>query len=762
MGVVESIGEFGSQNVNAGEEVKDDDAEPMGGGARERESGDSGVMEGMMPEEILKRVFTKDEEAYEAYKEFGKYHGFGVRKGDCKRDEFGNVTSRRFFCNREGLREAKYYNRVDRVRAHKAETRTNCQAKFSIFLDKTESVWRMRKIDNNHNHELTPHGMVHLIPKYRSMTVAAKDQINGLNQCGISTAKAVRYMAGMAGGYPLVGFLKKDAYNYVDKKRRESIADGDAEAAIAYLEGKTEADPMAMAVYNMTEDGMLGNLFWADGRSRLDYQYFGDVLAFDSTYKKNKYNRPLVIFSGANNHKQTTIFGFGVVMDETIASYTWLLEKLLEVMCGRQPSVVVTDGDESMRKAICEVFPSATHRLCAWHFEKNVTSNVKEVALRERFNRCLFWDMTVDEFLMEWSNTVEEFGLEESLWANQVFYKKEMWVNAYLREKFCACIRTTSRCEGVNAIAKNFLQSKGTLLELVQNLELMVKDYSNNELLAQFRTIDGIPVMTTSLESLERDAAETYTKAVFGDVRLEIERVAVVNLVRLGRSLTTKIYTLEDYGFSGRNVIVLFDINMGMMKCSCGRWCKNGYPCRHMFFVMKSEHLKQIPRHLILKRWTRDAKSLDEYVEKTKDNGDRSFLLCHGALHTASQWLFFLGAQKFHLYEKAMKTIRELCAELERECAHGQGGTPLNPRGVVRDPNVAKTKGAPKYSKRIHNKRLCTECKNTGHNKRKCPDVKRIPKKKVLYDGAFEYDELEEAEMLWSKYEFEGYYYLQF
>ncbi|MED6146479.1 hypothetical protein PIB30_117112 [Stylosanthes scabra] len=266
-------------------------------------------------------------------------------------------------------------------------------------------------------------------------------------------------------------------------------------------------------------------------------------------------------------------------MDETIASYTWLLEKLLEVMCGRQPSVVVTDGDESMCKDIREVFPSATHRLCAWHFEKNETSNVKEAALRERFNRWLFGDMIVDEFLMEWSDTVEEFGLEESLWANQVFYKKEMWVNAYLREKFCVGIRTTSWCEGVNAIAKNFLQSKGTLFELVQNLELMVKDYRNNELLAQFRTIDGIPVMTTSLESLERDAAETYTRAVFGDVRLEIERVAAVNLVRLGRSLTTKIYTLEDYGFSGRNVIVLFDINMGMMKCSCGRWCRNGYPC---------------------------------------------------------------------------------------------------------------------------------------------------------------------------------------
>ncbi|RYR10471.1 hypothetical protein Ahy_B05g078913 isoform C [Arachis hypogaea] len=106
----------------------------------------------------------------------------------------------------------------------------------------------------------------------------------------------MRYMAGLAGGYLLVGFLK-DAYNYIDKQRCEQIVDGDVESTIAYLEGKAKADSMLMAQYNLTKDRMLANMFWADGGSRLDYQYFGDVLAFDSTYKKNKYNRPLVIFS---------------------------------------------------------------------------------------------------------------------------------------------------------------------------------------------------------------------------------------------------------------------------------------------------------------------------------------------------------------------------------------------------------------------------------------------------------------------------------
>ncbi|XP_016173287.1 protein FAR1-RELATED SEQUENCE 5-like [Arachis ipaensis] len=479
---------------------------------------DFGDVEGLAVEDIMQKTFRTDDDSYEFYKNFGQYHGFSVRKGDSRRDDDGNVRRMSFFCNKEGLRDPKHYNRLDRRRVHNPETRTNCNAKFSVHLDKSASVWQVRKINNNHNHELTPQVMVHLIPKYRSLTERAKAQIDGFRECGISTAKTMRYMAGLSGGYSLVGFVKKDAYNYIDKQRRKQIVDGDAESAIAYLEGKAEADPMLMAWYNLIEDRMLANMFWADGGSRLDYQYFGDVLAFDSTYKKNKYNRPLVIFSGSNNHKQTTIFGFGLVLDEMIGLYTWLLKSLLEVMCQKMPSVVVTDGDEAMREAVRVVFPRATHRLCRWHFEKNVMSNVKDAGLRAQFSRWLYADIAVNKFLTEWSQAVEEFSLQDSLWINQVFGKKDMWANAYLRDKFCACIRTTSRCEGINSVAKNFLQSKHGMLELVQNLELMVRDYRNNELLVQFRSIDSVPVITTSLESLERCAASHYTRAIFGDV----------------------------------------------------------------------------------------------------------------------------------------------------------------------------------------------------------------------------------------------------
>ncbi|XP_016164398.1 protein FAR1-RELATED SEQUENCE 5-like [Arachis ipaensis] len=255
------------------------------------------------------------------------------------------------------------------------------------------------------------------------MTEAAKAQINGMQGCGISTSKTMQYLAG---GYSLVGFLKKDAYNYVDRSRRARIADGDANSAIVYLEGKVDTDPMSMPRYNVIADDMLANLLWADGGSRIDYQYFDDVLAFDSTYKKNKYNRPLVIFSGYNNHKQTCIFEFGLVLDESIASYTWLLENFLEVMCNKVPLVVVTDGDDSIWEAVRKVFSDATHQLCAWHIEKNVTSNIKDVALRQLFNRWLYANMGFEDFETEWAEASAEYGLNDTLWGNQVYRKREM------------------------------------------------------------------------------------------------------------------------------------------------------------------------------------------------------------------------------------------------------------------------------------------------------------------------------------------------
>ncbi|XP_020964684.1 protein FAR1-RELATED SEQUENCE 5-like isoform X2 [Arachis ipaensis] len=681
---------------------------------------DYGDVFGLTAAEIENKVFRMEERAYEFYMRFGKCHGFAVRKGDYGKDDDGNVIRRRFFCNRVGLRDEKHYNRLDRKRCHKPETRTNCQAKLSIYLDKESSNWKVRKVILEHNHELVARCMVHLIPKFRRVSGAAKDQLDGMQSYGLPTSKILGYMAGIAGGYSLLGFTKKDAYNYLDQTKHAKIADGDANSAIVYLEGKASVDPMAMARYNLTKEGMLANLFWADGMSRVDYQHFGDVIAFDSTYKKNKYRRPLVIFSGANNYKQTTIFGFGLVLDETIASYKWMLENFLEVMCNKLPSVVVTDGDDAIIAAVTEVFPSATHRLCAWHLQKNVTSNGNEKMFRDLFSRWLYADMSIDDFEAEWAEAADEYGLHDKLWAMQMYEKRKMWANAYLRDKFCARFRTTSRCEGINSHVKKFLSSKHTILELVQNLELVLREYRNNEMVAQFNSIYNVPVMTTCLNPIEKCAAMVYTRTIFTNVKKEIDAVGALNFVSKRRVSTTVVYTMEEYGNPGKPVVTLIDMNTTKLECRCNFCAKEGIPCRHIFFVMKHEHLKTIPHRLILKRWRKDVKAVEDYSEKKDVADDRGFLLQHGALHAAAQWLLFLSAQSHELFNVAMRGIRSMCVDMEGLCGDGYDQTNTDPEVGVRDPTVMRTKGAPSTRGVRDRKRRCTTCRRTGHTKRRC------------------------------------------
>ncbi|RYR64670.1 hypothetical protein Ahy_A03g010736 [Arachis hypogaea] len=257
---------------------------------------------GLSAEDIMKKVFQSEERAYEFYYRVGKCNGFGVCKGDYEKDEDGTVVRRRFFCNRAGLRDGKHYNRVDRKRCHRPETRTNCQALMSVYLDKGSSVWKVRKVIFEHNHELIPRGMVHMLRSFRAISGSAKAHMDEMHAYGLPTSKILGYMAGIAGGYSCLGFTKKDAYNYIDRSKRTKVVDG---------------------------------------------------------------------------------------------------------------------------------------------------------------------DMNVEEFEGEWAQVAEQYGLLNKYWALQLYEKRKMWANAYLRRKFCAGFRTTSRCEGINSHLKKFLLSRHTFLELV-------------------------------------------------------------------------------------------------------------------------------------------------------------------------------------------------------------------------------------------------------------------------------------------------------
>ena len=81
-------------------------------------------------------------------------------------------------------------------------------------------------------------------------------------------------------------------------------------------------------------------MFWCDSQSRHDYENFSDVLVFDSTYKMNRYGMPFIPFACLNKHRKTTVFGSGIVPDETEETYVWVLQTFLRPMCQKLPKTV--------------------------------------------------------------------------------------------------------------------------------------------------------------------------------------------------------------------------------------------------------------------------------------------------------------------------------------------------------------------------------------------------------------------------------------
>ncbi|KAK2634861.1 hypothetical protein Ddye_029653 [Dipteronia dyeriana] len=217
-----------------------------------------------------------------------------------------------------------------------------------------------------------------------------------------------------ASSFSNIGHTKKDLQNRLDAVRRNELQYSDADCVISYLAVKMVIDLEFFFEYILDENDRFGNLFWADSTSCSDYGYFRDILAFDATYKTNVYRRPLVMLVGVNHHKSTTIFGFGLLGDETVATYTWLLRIFLVAMHSKMPQFVVTDGDKAMHKAIKTVMPNSVPRLCCWHLERNVQTNIQDRNFTRAFCSSMLTYMTVEYFELKWKNMVLKFRLNNN------------------------------------------------------------------------------------------------------------------------------------------------------------------------------------------------------------------------------------------------------------------------------------------------------------------------------------------------------------
>ena len=113
------------------------------------------------------------------------------------------------------------------------------------------------------------------------------------------------------------------------------------------------------------------NVFWANARMLINYDYFGDVISLNTTHCTNKGNRLLALFCGFNHFRGIVIFGVALLYDETIKSFKWLFQTLLAAYRQKKCLTIFTDQDQAMAKALCEVMLEVSHGLYTWYMMQN-------------------------------------------------------------------------------------------------------------------------------------------------------------------------------------------------------------------------------------------------------------------------------------------------------------------------------------------------------------------------------------------------------
>ncbi|XP_017970340.1 PREDICTED: protein FAR1-RELATED SEQUENCE 5 [Theobroma cacao] len=295
---------------------------------------DAKYLHELSKDDILGLEFDDLEDVYEFYKAYACAMGFGVRKGGCRRNKDGIEVMKHFACSKEGHKAEKREKLENRAREPKRSSRIDCKANIRVILNKDIGKWYVSHCELEHNHQMVNPAQICFIRSNRQIKVA-----------DVCEAKAMKVAA----------------------ERHAEVNNGDVQATLLYFGVKKEIDNGFYMKHTTYDDNKLKNLFWVDSITRSDYACFGDVLAFDTTYKKNTFNLPLLVFIGVNHHHMTTIFALAFFTNEDAKSYIWALTTFLECMMNKKPISVVIDGDRAMRKALKMVFPGVRHRLCSWH-----------------------------------------------------------------------------------------------------------------------------------------------------------------------------------------------------------------------------------------------------------------------------------------------------------------------------------------------------------------------------------------------------------
>ncbi|XP_072057985.1 protein FAR1-RELATED SEQUENCE 5-like isoform X2 [Arachis hypogaea] len=300
----------------------------------------------------LGKTFNTVEEAWQFWIDYGGRMGFGVRKQYSNKNADGKILSLRFVCAKEGVRKSDKRDSLTVI--PRLETRTNCGVKLGIRYIKGIEKYEIHDFFSEHNHPLHLSHTTHMLTCQRKISQVQTQEIEMADDSGITQRASFELMSRQVGGRENIGYTRLDQKNYLRTKRMKSMAYGEAGSLLAYFQQESLENPSFSHAIQLDLEEQITNIFWADAKMIMDYEYFGDVVTLDTTYSTNNACRPLAVFAGFNHFRGVVIFGAALLYDESSDSFEWLFRVFLKTHKNKKPRTIFTDQAAAMANGLAK------------------------------------------------------------------------------------------------------------------------------------------------------------------------------------------------------------------------------------------------------------------------------------------------------------------------------------------------------------------------------------------------------------------------
>jgi len=102
--------------------------------------------------------------------------------------------------------------------------------------------------------------------------------------------------------------------------------------------------------HELNESQQLFRVIYLSSIMKAYSNHFLDIVIVDATYKRNRFNLPLINVIGINNLGHNIMLAFGLLSNETAASYEWFFSHLKIAWGTNRPANFIIDGCEEMKK----------------------------------------------------------------------------------------------------------------------------------------------------------------------------------------------------------------------------------------------------------------------------------------------------------------------------------------------------------------------------------------------------------------------------